>query len=121
MDISSGAIRSRRGSALLLIAYLGTVLTAIVGVHFYRTTLTASRMSQTLENDDGAQAAAEFALEMAIAFLSDMEYSVSSEGERVSVVADWVDKNPYSLSDGTAEHTERRIGGVIGDYEYRVM
>lgn len=111
--------KTRRGSALMAIAYLGLVMSAVVGVYFYRTSQTASGESRVRENVDGAQAAAEYAVELAANNLTKMEYLTSAEGKRLSVVADWVGSNPYGSTG--RENAERRIGGKIDQYDYRVQ
>ena len=111
--------RGSRGSALLAIAYLGVVLTGVVGIYFYRTSQAASTESQVRENVDGAQTVATYAADLAITNLTDMRYVLNSDGtKKVSILADWVGSNKYGTG---PESAERRIGGTIGDYEYRVL
>lgn len=122
--------KSNRGSALLIVAYLGVVLCGVVGIYFYRSSQAASTETRVYENASGAQNAAEYAAELAISHLRDMEYKTekdqTKEDEnalvRTSVIKDWVMRKPYGTSD--AESVERRIGGTAGphnEYEYRVV
>lgn len=118
MTILTKRRRSRRGSALLAVAYLGVVLAGVVGMYFYRSSLTASTESLVRENISGAQTAANYAAELVISNLTDMDYVVNSEGKKVSVAADWVGINPYGPDNDTK--VERRISGRLGDFDYRV-
>lgn len=114
--------KGNRGSALLIVAYLGIVLFGVVGIYFYRSSQSASTESQVRENVEGARNAAEYAAELAIANLSDMKYTNDTDGYRQSVLQDWVMRNPYTSS-GIAS-AERHIRGNTGphnEYDYRVV
>lgn len=122
MDTRMKIGKGNRGSALLIVAYLGIVLFGVVGIYFYRSSESASTDSRVRESVEGTRTAAEYAAELAIANLSDMEYSTDGTGLRQSVVQDWVMAHPYGTTGVAA--TERRISGRAGqsnEYEYRVL
>lgn len=104
----------------MVVAYLGVILFGAVGVYYYYSSQTAATESRVRENVAGAQTAAEYAAEIAIANLSQMEYGTNSDGVP-TVLKDWVKSNPYGSSG--MEAAERRIAGLTGrhnEFEYRV-
>ena len=108
---------------MLIVAYLGVVLTCAVGVHLYYSSRNTATQGQVRENAAAAQAAAEFAAEIAISNLTDMDFALDADGDIIGVRRDWVRRNPYDASGTPARASdglERRISGVVNGYEYRV-
>lgn len=118
MGIYEKKRRSRRGSALMVVAYLGLVLAGVVGTYFYSTSQQAATDGRVRENAAGAQITAEFANEIAIAQLRDLKYK-EEDGKKVSIIEDWVAQEPFGATG--LEKAERRFSGTIGNYDYRTV
>lgn len=108
---------NQKGNALIVTLFL-SIIFAGLGGYAYISSMTAARESTMREDYASAQATAEFAAELAIANLSDMDYLVDTDGERISVKQDWVSRNLFGT--GARQNDQRRITGRLGNYEYNV-
>lgn len=113
--------KGNRGSALMIVAYLGSIMALVLGIHFYRSSQKASLESQVRENAAAAHAVAELAAESAASSLRDVEYVKINDDGDLGVLRDWVARNPYDASSAGMNSVERRLTGTINGYQYRTI
>lgn len=109
--------KGNRGSALMIVAYLSSILALVLGVHFYRSSQKASLESRVRENASAAQVVAELASEAATNSLRDVQVGTISGTDELTVAHDWVARNPYGTNG--MDTVQRRLAGIINGYEYR--
>lgn len=124
--MTTNARTSRRGAALLLTMIFAFMLTGVV-VYLHTNSMNAAQVAVSRDNADLALGTAEFASELAVANLSNLELqpkdpsAPAGSANEYIVVNDWVSSAPFFFS-GT---DQRRISGIVNNsdenMEYRVL
>ena len=107
-----------RGSALLVIVYVGAILGCAVGVYFYSSSQNLARETVAHETAAKAREVARLGIEQAVANLANVQLGLNPDG-KPTVDADWVGRAPYGTS--AEARTERRITGNSMGFDYIVQ
>ena len=117
---------SQRGAALLLTMLFAFLLTGVV-VYTHSNSVTSAQLTATRDNQDLALGTAEFASELAVANLANLELRPKNPGadpgspDEYIVVNDWIGSAPYEF---TGSDQRRLTGSVVNNGEsmnYRVL
>ncbi len=106
--------RNRRGSALMLTYFAAVVLSFMVAYGF-KSSLDAGKTSEAVATTEQADYAAEYGANLAVSMLSQVALA---NGDAIG--KDWVEAGIFDSGQPKGSD-QRRIGGTLGDYDFRVQ